>query len=107
MYYDVNTPKYTPDSILIATSCNRVVEINNKPFYEIDSISIQKHNLVLEFGEEWRVYDPEWKDKVKFIVLTSKNFEDIQIYYCKTPIAGKDYKQGYYYVPANKVKSIP
>ncbi len=107
MPYDVNTPKYSPDGTLVATSCNRIVEINGNPFYEIDSISIQKCNLVVEFGEEWRVYDPEWKDKVKFIILTTKSFDDIQIYYCKIAVAGKDYKQGYYYVPADKVKNAP
>ena len=47
-----------------------------------------------------------WKDIINFIILTTKDFDDIQIYYCRKPISNKIYKQGYYYVPADKVKNI-
>lgn len=106
MSYDVNTPKYSQNGTLIAISCNKIVKINNRDFYEIDCISIQKNNLALEFGEEWRAYDMAWKDIINFIILTTKDFDDIQIYYCKKSIPNKIYKQGYYYVPADKVKNI-
>ena len=59
-------------SLEIASSYENILSINEEDFYEISPFSIKLDNLVLEFGEEWRVYDKEWKDKVRFIIYTKK-----------------------------------
>ena len=59
-------------SLEIASSYENILSINEEDFYEISPFSIKLDNLVLEFGEEWRVYDKEWKDKVRFIIYTTK-----------------------------------
>lgn len=66
-------------SLEIASSYENILSINEEDFYEISPFSIKLDNLVLEFGEEWRVYDKEWKDKVRFIIYTTKIYDDMRI----------------------------
>ena len=75
-------------SLEIASSYENILSINEEDFYEISPFSIKLDNLVLEFGEEWRVYDKEWKDKVRFIIYTTKIYDDVRIYHCNFAQSG-------------------
>lgn len=92
-------------SLEIASSYENILSINEEDFYEISPFSIKLDNLVLEFGEEWRVYDKEWKDKVRFIIYTTKIYDDVRIYHCNFAQSGDPRRPGFYYVSKNKVKN--
>ena len=92
-------------SLEIASSYENILSINEEDFYEISPFSIKLDNLVLEFGEEWRVYDKEWKNKVRFIIYTTKIYDDVRIYRCNFAQSGDPRRPGFYYVSKNKVKN--
>lgn len=80
-----------------------ILSINWIDYYEISPFSIKQNNLVLEFGEEWRADDPEWRNKVRFIIYTTTHYDNLQVYLCKTARNGDPRKTGYYYVAKNQV----
>ena len=90
---------YADDGVQLCSSYNRIVVGDYGAYIEIDKIGIKKENLTLEFGQEWRVYDVNEKDKVNFVWLTTKGYTSyIKVKYQKKPVHYADYKVGYYYV---------
>ena len=75
-------------------------------FLEIENSQINKNNLKIQPGEEYRIYDDRFKDKVKYIWYTDKENNGIKMYYQKKGVTYADYKVGRWYVSPYEVNVV-
>lgn len=112
-YYKENIPPYlsvnggnalySKKGIQICKCYNRIILTDYGAFIEIENINAFKHNYVLEFGEQWRVYDKRYKDEIDYIWLTTYLYDDMKIYYYKRLVSYGDFRIGCYYIPVWEV----
>ena len=67
-------------------------------FVEIEDSQINRNALKIQPGEEYRVYDPNFVDKVKYQWFTDKDGENIKMYYQQKGVTYADYKPNKWYV---------
>lgn len=95
---DKNFKIYTLKNTLIANGYNRIVIGDYGAFIEFDKTQVVKSNLKIKKGEEYRIYDPNYNQRVKYYWLTAKDDSNIKIYYQKRTVTYADYKPGMFYV---------
>lgn len=70
-------------------------------------IEFGKEDASAEFvckpGQEFRISDPSYKDKVKYNWLTVLDGSGIKVYFQKKGVTYADYKPGMYYVSVHEV----
>lgn len=94
---------YSKAGTLISVGYKRIVIGDYGAFVEIDRAI--KENMQVKPGQEYRVNDPKYKDKVKYHWLTVKDDSDIKIYHQVKTVAYADYLPGMYYVSPYEVKT--
>jgi len=95
---DINSkyPLYTLDNTLIAKAYDRLVVGDYGAFIEIDEEDINKENLIIQKGQEYRLLE-KYKN-VKYLWLTAKDTSGIKIYHQKNIVTYADYRIGKYYI---------
>lgn len=98
-YYNTGTKIYTPKGTLICnTLTDRVYVCGDYGIYlEANKEDMILSNLVIKEGQEYRIYDPRFKDRVKYQWFTINDGSDIKIYYQQRGVDYADYKVGKYY----------
>lgn len=93
----------TKEGTKIANKYNRIVVGDYGAYYEINPSDIIKDNIIVKNGEEYRIKDPNYKDKVKYEWYTTKDNSDVKIYRQKRKVSYADYKPGMVYVSVDEV----
>ena len=97
---------YALSNTLISNGYNRIVIGDYGAFIEFDKTQIVRENIKIKQGQEYRINDPNYKDKVKYYWLTAKDDSDIKIYYQKRTVTYADYKPEVFYVSPYEIKFI-
>lgn len=63
-------------------------------------------NLTIKKGQEYRAYDTQYKDSVKYLWLTAKDKSDIKIYGQRKPVTYADYKPGMLYAMETSISRL-
>lgn len=98
---DGGGPLYSKNRTLICSSYKRIVIGDYGAFVEFDEPNYPQY--IIAPGQEYRVKDPQYKNNVKYIWLTLKDYSNIKIYYQKKPVSYADYKPGMLYVSVHEV----
>lgn len=75
-------------------------------FLEIDETQIHREALTVQPGEEYRINDPAFKDKVKYEWYTDKEGNGIKMYHQLRGVTYADYKAGMWYVSPYEVTAL-
>ena len=75
-------------------------------FLEIENSQIDRKNLMVQPGEEYRLHDVKYKDNVKYYWYTDKENNGIKLYYQQKGVTYADYKAGKWYVSPYEVKIV-
>lgn len=89
---------YDLEGILISKGYDRIVIGDYGAYIEINEYQIQRKNLRVKKGEEYRIYDPNFKNHIKYYWYTSIGDSDIKIYYQIKKVIYADYIPGKYYI---------
>ena len=93
-----NIPLYSKDGTLIADGYDRIVIGHYGAFLEISPEKMHLDNLKCKPGEEYRINNPRYAERIKYAWLTAKDDSDIKVYDQKRGVTYADYRGGVYYV---------
>lgn len=88
----------TPDGTQIATGYRRVVIGDYGAFIEFDAKQALADNLRCQPGQEYRLNDPNYRERVKYHWLTATDGSGIKIYFQQRTVRYADYLPEHYYV---------
>ena len=91
-------PLLSRKGTLISNGFERIVLGHYGAFIEIDKEDIYENNLILEPGQEYRMRDRKYKNKVKYIWFTTKDESCCKIYRQTREVLYADYKINMYYI---------
>lgn len=94
---------YTSAGSVIANGYERIVIGDYGAFVEISADNIVLENIIVKKGQEFRINDPQFSDRVKYHWLTAKDNSDCKIYFQQRKVDYADYKPGFYYVSPYEV----
>ena len=102
-----NEPIFSPQGILLANNLsNRKFVIGDYgAFLEINYQDMIISNLVIQPGEEYRIFNEEFNKRVKYIWLCPKSLEKIKIYHQKRRVSYADYIPNKFYISPYEVKN--
>lgn len=95
---NLQTPLYSSAGTTLCTGYNRIVIGDYGAFIEISPEQIIKENLIVKKGQEFRINEPQYKDRVKYHWLTAKDTSDCKIYFQQKTVEYADYIPGMYYI---------
>ena len=98
-----NVQLFSLQGTLISTGYVRIVIGDYGAFIEFDKSQACKNNYRVKKGQEYRINDPGYNQKVKYIWLTAKDSSNIKIYYQKREVSYADYKPEMLYVSPYEV----
>ena len=90
LYSDVGTK--------IATKYDRIVIGHYGAFIEIDQNDIIKENIRCTPGQEYRMSDPAYSQRVKYFWMTAKDTSNCKLYWQQREVAYADYKPFKWYI---------
>lgn len=93
-----HVPCYTLGGTLIASGYNRIVVGDYGAFVEFTPEQINQLCLCMKRGQEYRINDPNYRDRVKYVWLTATDDSDVKIYFQKKTVDYADYIPGMYYI---------
>lgn len=93
----------TTEGTLVANGYNRIVIGDYGAFVEMTQAQVVMKNLTIKKGQEYRAYDAQYKDSVKYLWLTAKDTSDVKIYGQRKPVTYADYKPGMLYASVYEV----
>lgn len=96
-------PLYSADGVMVCTGYERVVIGDYGAFVEISPEQICKESLICQRGQEYRIHDKKFADRVKYIWLTTKDSSGCKIYFQKKAVSYADYIPGMYYISPYEV----
>ena len=109
-FYEEHIPRFldlngggalkTSKGTLLCNSYDRIVIGDYGAFIEYSEPATE---YVCKKGQEFRMQDPNYKDRVKYDWLTAKDSSGIKIYHQKRTVTYADYKVGKYYVSVHEV----
>lgn len=91
-------PCYTLSGTLIAKGYNRIVIGDYGAFVEFTSEQAVKSNMIVQPGQEYRITDPRFSERVKYFWYTAKDDSGVKIYFQQKTVTYADYLPGMYYV---------
>lgn len=91
-------PCYTLSGTLIARGYKRIVIGDYGAFVEIGPDQINARVLRVKPGQEYRINDPQFADRVKYHWLTANDFSGIKVYFQQKTVSYADYLPGMYYI---------
>ena len=98
---------YTFEGTKISTGYTRIVIGDYGAFVEIPPEQILQENLVVKKGQEFRLNNLQYKDRVKYHWLTAKDNSDCKVYFQQKPVAYADYIPGMYYISPYECTLVP
>lgn len=109
-FYEDNIPRFlnlegggalrTTRGTTICKSYDRIVIGDYGAFIEFTN---PDYEFLCEKGQEFRINDPKYQNKVKYNWLTVPDCSGIKIYQQKKGVTYADYKAGKYYVSVHEV----
>lgn len=93
---------YTLNGTEICNGYDRIVIGDYGAFIEFSQEHIAS-KFIIKKGQEYRVNDDRYKNKVKYIWLTINDGSDVKIYFQKRKVTYADYKPKKYYVSVHEV----
>jgi hypothetical protein len=96
------TPLFTTKGSLVCIRYDRIVVGDYGAFIEFSEDDITEE-FIIQPGQEYRVNDEKYKNKVKYIWLTINDGSNIKIYKQKRRVTYADYKSKKYYVSVHEV----
>ena len=94
---------YSRCGTLIARKYNRIVIGHYGAFIEINDSDIIKGNIKCQSGQEYRIYDPSYKDRVKYHWYTTIDDSNCKLYFQQKGVEYADYKIGKWYISPYEV----
>lgn len=94
---------YTHEGTLLANKYERIVIGHYGAFIEIADDDMNKLFLKVKEGQEYRINDPEFRDRVKYQWWTTTDGSDCKLYYQQKGVSYADYQPGYWYVSPYEV----
>lgn len=91
-------PIVTRDGTMIAYKYNRIVIGHYGAFIEIEDNDIYDKNVKCEPGQEYRIRDRRYRDKVKYQWYTAKDHSHCKLYKQKRQVAYADYQENMWYI---------
>ena len=110
-YFKENIPEFlnidggkilSADGILLCYNYDRIVIGDYGAFVEF---TLPAMHLDCMPGQEYRIYDSRYKDKVKYDWLTTEKHK-AKIYHQKRTVKYADYKVGKYYISVHEVRAV-
>jgi hypothetical protein len=95
---DLDFKIYSKEGTLISNGYNRIVIGDYGAFIEFNKEQIVKENIIIKKGEEYRINDEKYSDKIKYFWLTAIDDSDIKIYYQQKTVSYADYIPNVFYV---------
>lgn len=100
---DPDKPIYTLNGTLISEKFKRVVIGDYGAFIEFSEDDLNSKHIVVKNGQEYRVTNPKYAEKVKYIWLTVNDDSDVKLYYQKRCVTYADYKRQMFYVSPHEI----
>jgi hypothetical protein len=95
---DIGFSIYSLEGTLIASGYNRIVVGDYGAFIEFDKTQVIRDSLKVKQGEEYRIKDPNYSERVKYYWFTAKDKSNIKVYYQKRTVTYADYRPEMFYV---------
>lgn len=92
----------SPMGELIATGYDKIVIGDYGAFIEFSEEQVYRPNLQIKFGQEFRVNDERYIDKVKYVWLTTR-FEDVKVYLQRKFVSYANYVPDKYYISPHEI----
>jgi hypothetical protein len=83
---------------MIAYKYNRIVIGHYGAFIEIEKDDIYRDNVKCEPGQEYRIRDRRYRDKVKYQWYTAKDNSHCKLYKQTRQVAYADYQEDMWYI---------
>ncbi len=97
---------YTLNGTKICSKYDRIVIGDYGAFIEIDKDDFNKNVLIVKKGQEYRINDSRYSERVKYYWYTVDDNSDIKVYYQKRTVTYADYKPNKYYISVYECKII-
>ena len=97
---------YSKENTPIARAFSRIVIGDYGAFIEIDDQDMIKENIKIKSGEEYRINNPKYAERVKYQWFTAKDGSDCKLYFQQRRVSYADYKPGRWYVAPYEVLSM-
>lgn len=91
-------PIVSRDGTMIAYKYKRIVIGHYGAFIEIEDDDIYEKNVKCEPGQEYRIRDRKYRDKVKYQWYTTKDNSHCKLYKQKRQVSYADYQENMWYV---------
>ncbi len=98
-------PLYSKDGTLIANNYDRVVIGHYGAFIEFSPQNLNKKDVKVKEGQDYRLTNPRYTDKVKYAWLTTNDKSDCKIYDQKKSVTYADYRPNKLYISPYEVMS--
>lgn len=89
---------------IVSKGYNRIVIGDYGAFIEFDSDQVVQDNIQVQKGQEYRINDASFINKVKYIWLTASDDSKIKIYFQQKTVDYADYVVGKFYVSPYEIK---
>lgn len=99
----INASLFTLNGTKICNKYNGIVIGHYGAFIEIDPSDMVMSNIICKEGEEYRINDPKYKNKVKYQWFTINDGSNVKLYYQQREVSYADYKVGMWYVSVHEV----
>lgn len=99
-------PIVSRDGTMIAYKYNRIVIGHYGAFIEIDDSDIYDENICIKSGEQYRVFNKKYKDKVKYQWYTAKDSSNCKLYKQMRQVSYADYQAEMWYVSPFEVLDL-
>ena len=96
---------YSNNGLILSNGYDRIVIGDYGAFIEISALDIVLDHITVQQGQEFRISDPQFKDRVKYHWLTAKDNSHCKIYFQQRTVDYADYKPGFYYISPYEVKT--
>ena len=93
-----NKPLFTHNRTMFALRFHRIVIGDYGAFIELAPADVIGKVVICQPGQEYRINDPKYKNRVKYNWYTVNDCSGIKLYYQKRGVLYADYKPGMVYV---------
>ena len=91
-------PLYSKDGTKIADKYDRIVIGHYGAFIEISNNDVYLDNIKCTPGQEYRINNPHYAERVKYQWMTTKDDSDCKLYYQQRGVTYADYVPGKWYI---------
>lgn len=100
--YEIHKERKLPivsrDGTMIACKYERIVIGHYGAFIEMSDEDVYRDNIKCKKGQEYRINDGRYRDKVKYQWFTAKDKSDCKLYFQKREVSYADYKVNMWYI---------